>query len=151
MRLAFALSIGLSLVALGARAQPANTGTTGPLTVPGTAAGTGITATVLPPSSAAPRCQGGTGSTITTIGTTATTVCAAATGNRIWYRITNTGGTNAFCTDDGTAVTLSNWNVFVPAGGYAVSEVGYVPPAAISCIAAASTSVIANAVQVGTP
>ncbi len=108
-------------------------------------------------------CKGGTASAITSVGTTAITVCAAASataqsGVRQLWRITAVGGTAGqialLCTDDGSTPSASNYNQIVYAlgmtdsGGQAV-----VSPAAIQCISntGGSVTITAYAVQVGVP
>jgi hypothetical protein len=114
----------------------------------------GVPLITAPISSAPAMCQGGTGSSVTTVGTSASQVCAAATTSRTWWRISNAnpvGGSSLYCTDDGTAVTLSHWNIVVYAGGYTTSEPQFTSSAAISCIAPTATTIAADAAQTGAP
>jgi len=106
------------------------------------------------PLSAPPMgCQNGTGTAVVSVTTSATGVCAAASGGRrSWWRIVNTGGSALYCTDDGTTPTSTYWNFSVAAGGWTVSGDGNVSPLALNCIAPAGTTTItASAVQSGAP
>ena len=113
----------------------------------------GIPLVTAPVSAVPVACGGGSGTSVTTVGTSSSVVCAAAT-SRTWWRISNanpTGGGGIYCTDDGSAVSLTHWNFVVYAGGYTTSEPNFTSSAAISCIASATSMVAANAVQTGAP
>jgi hypothetical protein len=106
----------------------------------------------LPVSAALINCQGGTGSTVATVGTTATLVCAAGTARSYW-RIANmnpAGGAYVYCTDDGSTPTLTHWTFIGYPQGYQDSlGMPVVSPAAIACIASVASGITALAVQTG--
>ncbi len=111
----------------------------------------GVSATPIP-------CQGGTGSRIVSVTPNAggTLVCAAATGFRTGWRVTNTNaaaGAQLDCTDDGTTPTTTSFNFVVPPNTWTNSAgVGFVSSLAITCISSSGTTTItADAVQTGTP
>ena len=97
-------------------------------------------------------CQGGTGSVITSVGTTATLVCAAGTFRNYW-RFAGNGATASpyvYCTDDGSTPSLTHWTFAVYPQGYTdTTGMQVVSPGNLSCIASATTSIAALAVQTG--
>lgn len=108
------------------------------------------------PTSAQPvGCQGGTGSMISSVGSTAVLVCSASTYARGYWRISNgnaAGGATLYCTDDGTTPSSSHWGIVVyPQGFTSSGGEQNVSPAAISCVAASTTPIAAYAVQSGVP
>jgi hypothetical protein len=111
------------------------------------------TVTVLPAPSVTPTiCQGGTGSPVTSVGTTPTLVCAAGTARSYW-RIANNaaaGGSYVYCTDDGSTPTLTHWTFVAYAQGYQdTTGMQVISPAALSCVASAATTIAALSVQTG--
>lgn len=97
-------------------------------------------------------CQGGTGSPITSVGTTAMTVCAA--GYRIYWRVVANGGTYGvialYCTDDGTTPSSAHYN-FVVFANLSTDSSGApeVSQSAIACISATGSSVPVTASATG--
>ncbi len=99
-------------------------------------------------------CQGGGNSAVSSVGTTATQVCAAGTARAYWRVANNapSGGTYVYCTDDGSTVTLTHWTfVAYPQGFQDSAGMQVLSIAAISCIASATTPVAALASQTGAP
>ena len=108
---------------------------------------------IVPLSSPPDSCQAGTGSAISSVPTSATTICLAAlNGKRSWWRIAILGSYPIFCTDDGSTPTSTAWNFYVPANAWAISDAQMVSPMVIQCIASGgSTTISAEAVQSGQP
>jgi hypothetical protein len=101
-------------------------------------------------------CQGGTGSAVLSVATTATEVCAAsASSQRLMWRITANGGTTGSmalaCTDDGTTPSSTHWTYQV--GGNATTASPWPGPVIsqniISCISVTGSAVpiVATAAQ----
>lgn len=104
-------------------------------------------------------CQGGTGSTLTSVAISATTVCSASGQNtrRYWRVVANSGTYGAIalaCTDDGTTPTSSHYS-FVVFGQLATDSSGppVVSQSAIQCLSLTGSAVTisAAAVQVEQP
>ena len=103
-------------------------------------------------------CQAGTGSAITTVTGTASTVCSASTGARQFLNITNaaaSGGSTVYCTWDGSTPSATNWSFPVyPQGGWVSTPTSTqpIPTGAIQCISASgSVTIKAEAIQAGAP
>ena len=110
-----------------------------------------------PSSAAAVACQGGTGSAITSITTTASVVCSAATGTRSFFRISDTSGTYAgtplgWCTWDGSTptATYGDFPLQGAGTGYDSSGLLTIPNGPITCVSASGTLAIkGTAIQSG--
>jgi hypothetical protein len=120
--------------------------------------------TVYPPNGALATCTNGTGTPVTAVTTSATTICAAASlqtpigTNRYYWRVTAVSGTPGqvalLCTDDGTTPSATNFTFPVYAGLLTDSSAqNVISTAAIRCISntGSTVTITASAVQTGTP
>ncbi len=101
-------------------------------------------------------CGAGTGTPVTSVGTTATPVCAAAPGGtgRTYFLVTANGGTAGNvaleCTYDGTAPSATHYQFSVFAQlSYDSSGNVFVPQGAVSCISATGSAVPVTAMVLG--
>jgi hypothetical protein len=114
---------------------------------------TPTTPTYVAPTSVTPiPCQAGTGSPITSIGTTATLVCAAGTA-RSYYNISSAAAAGApygYCTNDGTTPSTTHWNFAVYPQSNSPPDPGVnVSPGPLTCISATAMAITAQAIQSG--
>jgi len=120
--------------------------------------------TTYPPNGTLATCTNGTGTAVTAVTTSATTVCAAATTQspiglyRYYWRVTAVSGTPGqvalLCTDNGTTPSSTNYTFPVYASALTDSSAqSVISTAAIRCISntGSTVTITASAVQTGTP
>ena len=132
------LVLALALAPLAARAQTTAVTTTRAVPVP---------------------CQGGTGAPVTSVATTVTEVCAGTTGQRSYFRISETGGAaattpNIVCTIDAALTpsgTTYSYALYGPGTWFDTTGMLTVPTAPIMCISltGSAIAITADAYQPG--